>query len=405
MSRETGQPADFSALSGLASELAEMLVSVACDIALVLDEGGVIRTVALSGTPPVGKSAGDWVGQRWADTLTGEMRQKVEEILRDLADTGRSRTRHLIHPGGAESEVPVAYTAVRLGEQGPTLAIGRDMGLVTAMQERLIQVQQQMERDYWQRREVEGRYRMLFQAATEPALILDAGSFEVVDANRAAAVFLGQPAEQMIGQPAVALIAAEGGELRALLAAARLSNHVAEGEIPLRVAQRRVGVSVTPFKIERTTVLLLVLHTESAAKTPPADALDPAANTDGIFSALVKRTSDAVVICDLQGRVTIANQAFRELVQSPQDETVAGHNLTDWIGRSDGAFQEILGAARSAGLVRLLRTHLRRGNGRLVEIEVSATRLTEPDAIGFIVRVSHQQDQAAAQESPDRGVH
>ena len=67
--RETG-PADLSALSNLAPELAEMLVSVAGDIALVLDEGGVIQSVALGGAEPMSAAAGDWVGRPWTETVT-----------------------------------------------------------------------------------------------------------------------------------------------------------------------------------------------------------------------------------------------------------------------------------------------------------------------------------------------
>lgn len=53
MSKKPRPFADLSALSDLAPELADMLVSVAYDIALVLDEGGVIRSVALGETQAV----------------------------------------------------------------------------------------------------------------------------------------------------------------------------------------------------------------------------------------------------------------------------------------------------------------------------------------------------------------
>lgn len=43
---------DLSALCELAPELAQLMVSVACDIALVHDDGGVIKSVALGGSRP-----------------------------------------------------------------------------------------------------------------------------------------------------------------------------------------------------------------------------------------------------------------------------------------------------------------------------------------------------------------
>ena len=133
MSKRNGDNADLSALSGLAPELAEMLVSVACDIALVLDDVGVIKSVSLGAIDPVVSNTNDWAGRRWSDTVTGDMRQLAEDFLEDLSSRGVSRKRQLNHSSVTGAEIPYSYTAVRLGQQGPTLAVGRDMRAVMAM--------------------------------------------------------------------------------------------------------------------------------------------------------------------------------------------------------------------------------------------------------------------------------
>ena len=69
---------DLSALSPWANELAQTFVSLASDIALVVDAGGVIRNVAQRGGDPLAPAAAHWIGQPWADTVTGETRRKVE---------------------------------------------------------------------------------------------------------------------------------------------------------------------------------------------------------------------------------------------------------------------------------------------------------------------------------------
>ena len=43
------------------------------------------------------------------------------------------------------------------------------------MQQRLLQTQQSLERDYIRLRQAETRYRLLFDMAAEPVLIVDAG--------------------------------------------------------------------------------------------------------------------------------------------------------------------------------------------------------------------------------------
>ena len=90
MERRSGSVGDLAALSKLAPELAETFVALASDIALVIDARGVIHKVALGGralTP----GTDHWVGRSWADTVTGETRVKVEELLREAGANGVSR--------------------------------------------------------------------------------------------------------------------------------------------------------------------------------------------------------------------------------------------------------------------------------------------------------------------------
>ena len=64
--------------------------------------------------------------------------------------------------------------------------MGRDLRPLAVMQQRLLNAQQSMERDYVRLRHAETRYRLLFQVSSEPVMIIDAGSNMVLDANPAA---------------------------------------------------------------------------------------------------------------------------------------------------------------------------------------------------------------------------
>lgn len=405
MSKRTGPPTDLSALSTLAPELAEMLVSVACDIALVLDDGGVIQSIALGGSEPVSTTAGEWVGRRWTDTVTGDTRRKAEEFLDDLVHTGKSRLRHVNHSSAAGPEIPIAYTAVRLGEQGPTLAVGRDMRVVTAMQQRLVQAQQDMERDYWQRRQAETRYRLLFQVAAEPVLILDANNFDVLDANRAAAILFGHSVDQLSGKPVMNSIDPDARPaLQAVLDTARVSARVAEGETRLAHGMGSIGISVTPFQTDSATVLLLRAR---PVGTPSPESSTAESRADAVFAGMVRRTPDAVVIADVEGRVILANQAFRQLVQFPVGLPIAGRVLSEWLGDRDMEVRDILTMVRSDGFVRLLSTRLRREPEQAIDIELSATLILDHDSVGFIIRASHHKDSGhgTGHGSTDHAVH
>lgn len=140
-------PVDLAALSPWAPELAETFAALASDVALVLDEQGVIVKVAQHATQPL--LAPDWVGKAWVDTVTVECRIKVDQMLSDVAASGIARRRELNHPQTDGSAAAVAYTAVRLGENGATLAVGHDLRAQVEMQQRFVQAQQALEQSYW----------------------------------------------------------------------------------------------------------------------------------------------------------------------------------------------------------------------------------------------------------------
>ena len=149
MPRRTARtpPVDLAALSPWAPELAETFAALASDVALVLDGQGVIVKVAQHATQPL--LAPDWVGKAWVDTVTVECRVKVDQMLSDVANSGIARRRELNHPQTDGTSAAVAYTAVRLGEHGATLAVGHDLRAQAAMQQRFVQAQQALEQSYW----------------------------------------------------------------------------------------------------------------------------------------------------------------------------------------------------------------------------------------------------------------
>jgi transcriptional regulator PpsR len=391
--RETG-PADLSALSNLAPELAEMLVSVAGDIALVLDEGGVIQSVALGGVEPMSAAAGDWVGRPWSETVTSDTRKKVEELLRDVAATGVSRLRHVSHQSAFGLDIPIAYTAVRLGERGPLLVVGRDMRAIAAIQERLVQTQQEMERDYWQRRQSETRYRFLFKIATEPALVVDATTLCIVDANRAAARLFGLSPEALTGKSAVTGIELNSrAQVEELLATVRVTSRVAQGEADLSDLRGKVHVWVTPFSAEGASLLLMRLRT--------VDASDERPDINSKLANLAEQTSDAIVITDADGHITLANPAFVTLSQAVDPNQIKGRMLSDWIGRTPNDLTMIIEKVRKDASSGLFATSARGEKGQIVEIEVSAVLIPDGngECFGFIMRVAHGRSAAGRADS------
>ena len=400
--RDAGRGGKLDALSDLAPELAEMLVSVASDIALVIDADGVIRRIALGGGEPVKTMADDWVGRHFADTVTAETRRKVEQLLNDAAETGLSRSRQVNHPSPLGLDVPIAYSAVRLGISGPLLVVGRDMTVVSAMQQRLLHAQAEMEREYWQRRQSETRYQLLFQIATDPVLVVDSVSLNVVDANRAAARLFGVPLDQLIGKRAVQpLHERSRSAVLELFATAKLSGRAVDAEALLAGPHRVVRVSVTPLRTESSTSLLMRVKS-----VDPQWQVPEAGNR---LLALMGLSPDAIVITNSEGRVQMANPAFVELAQIDPKTSAIGLPLSDWLGVTAGDLAPMLATLRRDLVTPRIATAVRGATGRLTAVELSAACLAENDeeSFGFILRPAYGSGAARMPdiERPDPSIH
>ncbi|WP_295683276.1 transcriptional regulator PpsR [uncultured Nevskia sp.] len=392
---------DLGALSALAPELAEMLVSVASDIALVIDDQGVIQRIALGGSEPVKTMADEWVGRHMADTVTIETRKKVEQLLADVAATGLSRSRQVNHPSPLGLDVPMAYSAVRLGQSGPLLVVGRDLSVVSAMQQRLVHAQAEMEREYWQRRQSETRYQLLFQIATDAVLVVDATSLNVIDANRAAARLFGLSLDQLIGKRATVPLHEESREaVLELFASAKLNGRAAETDAVLPEHRGMVRVSITPLRTEASTALLMRLKSIDPQWQPQAAAK---------LQSLMAMSPDAIVVTDADGLVQMANPAFTALAQVEAPSAVVGRSLGEWLGVTADDLALLMNSLRRDAVAQRIATTVRGEQGRLIAVELSGTCLREDDeeSFGFILRPGYGSGavRMPGLEPPDPSIH
>jgi hypothetical protein len=168
------QPGDLQVLAPWAPELADTFVALSCDIALVVDAQGRIAKLAQHETHPIAPPS--WVGREWAATVGEDSRAKVEKMLAEVAASGQARRREVNHPDAIGGPAPVAYSAARLGENGPTLAIGHDLRAQAALQQRFLAAQEALERSYWNAQQPVRDAPVLMTTAERESLGLPAGS-------------------------------------------------------------------------------------------------------------------------------------------------------------------------------------------------------------------------------------
>jgi transcriptional regulator PpsR len=372
---------DLNTLSGCAAELAEAFVSLSSDVALVIDEQGVIQSVAQSATAPVVSHAAQWVGRAWIETVTGETRRKVELMLADLKSTGVARRREFNVVGEGIGEVPVAFSALRLGESGPLLAVGKDLRAVSAIQQRFLDAQQELERGYWRARQAESRYRLLFQVATDAVLTVDAHSLRVIEANHAAANLLGA-GMTLTGRPTTELFdRSSHAALQALLLDAGHSGKPAEIHVRMPKSLALAAVSATPFRAGDGLRLLLRVRFAAGPEAGGADM-------NKTLALLVDSTRDGVVVTDSNGRIVVANPAFLALLEGADEDQTCGHPIGEWVGRIDADVSALLSSAHEHGIAHLVRSSLRRGSGTSIDVDITAALLAEgeQECFGFTIR-------------------
>ena len=356
MARSPSDSSDLSALSGVAPELASLFASLTGDIALVIDPDGVIREVAIAG-PSAGHPADEWVGRSWAETVSSDTRRKIELLLEETSDPGVTRRRQVNHTTVGGTDIPMSYAALRLGLGGPVIAVGRDLRAVAAIQQRFVEAQREMERDYWRLRQEASRQRMLAQVATDALMVVDGATLAVQDINAAGETLFG-PRGAPLPLPL---------PLREMLAKAVQTGLPQEIRTRLSpsAAAAQVDLCAMPFRVE-------------SAAIGPYGSLQLLVRGRSAFVDGTSLDGEAVVVTDSNGSILVANAAFRALCRSDADH-VEGHGIGELLGDPQRHLAAVLADALRGGLVRRQALVLGGGRSPTFECVVQAALMNDGD--------------------------
>lgn len=343
------------------------LISAAADVALVIDAKGVVRDVAFNDNERQLEHSRGWLGQRWADTVTAESRVTIEQILSEVHEAGVSRRRYVKHLLEDGPDLALSYTAVRTGRSGNVVAVGRDLRALVQIQQRLVEVHQTLERDYWRMRHIETRYRLLFQRSAEALMVVDAQTRKVVEANPAAAQLFGSQPRAMVGKifPFGLDVASQRAAIE-YLASIRTTGPADGVRVSLSSAGRPAQLSAALIREDSATLFLVRLLPEGN------EAAASSSSVNARVVHLIEAAPDAFVVADLEGRVLTANRAFLDLAQLATQEQARGQSIGKWIGRPGADLDVLLATLREHGVVRLFSTTVRGEYGTTAEVELSA---------------------------------
>lgn len=372
-------------LADVQSDALAQLITAAADVVLILDREGVIRDLAVGNQELLASGCESWIGKAWSQTVTVESQPKIHALLQTQgAPTSDGvRWRQVNQLTGDGGDMPIAYSVAPIdaGDNGHSVAFGRDLRPQVVLQQRLVSAQQTMERDYWRLRQIETRYRLLFQMAAEPVLIFEGGVDRLEEANPAAYELLGDAPRasqwsllDSLDPESVVTVQDAMAKLRAIGRCEPVVVRVAGRETPMRL-------TATQFRQDNRIYVLVRLGQTHSGDVAPSNARQLLLNT-------MESAPDALVVTDTDGRLLSANRTFLDLAQLANEELAIGQPLDQWLGRTGVDCRVLLTHLRQHGTVRLFATQLRGAYGSVADVEVSAVSVADgpTPCLGLTIR-------------------
>lgn len=370
------------------------------DVTLVLDVEGVIREATFASSLKE-ENADAWVGRPWLETVQGLGNSNVQRMLDDARSTGISAFRQVTQRFPSGLEVPMEYTTVLLGGRAGMLAVGKNLQAVAELQSRLIAAQQSLERDYWKLRDVETRYRLLFDASNEAVIILKATNLRIVEANPAALRVLGftppSPRAGVADQEFLPLLT-ERDRTAVQAALARVREQGKAPGVIVHLGRERKSWTLRATLVTSEQSPLFVLQLAPVGAALPLAEPNQAPSLD----ALIEQTPDGFIVFSEGGIIARANQAFLDLVQVGSKNSVIGTPLSRWLWRPGADVAALVSHVNRNRLVRMFSTVIHGELGTETEVEISAVgdRQAKPENIAAVVRdVSRRLNAAAGSDS------
>jgi PAS domain-containing protein/DNA-binding protein Fis len=348
---------DNGSIGPLEAEDASRVIAAAADVALIVSADGIVQDCAFRTTELENavEDAGSWAGRLWTDTVTVESRTKAEALLDGALKDAEPHLRHLNHRSSIEGpDVAIEYAAVRANKDGSIIAFGRDLRRLAGLQQRLVDAQQALERDYSTLRQAQARYRGLFQTAPEPLMMLDAQSLRIAEANPAALKLIEQ-GRRSLGIPFVDLVHADdrGSVLRLLSGmrnvsgsqsmAVRLAPEVVQ-ENPAQAGA--LTLSATLLLEEKAAVLVLRL-----TSAPSAKSADPSSDVNDRLLTALEHAPDGFLVTTHDVAVD-GQQCFGFVIRDVGRRVSAQPERTRPLPRSIEQLTELIGRVSMKELVR-----------------------------------------------------
>ena len=391
----TSQISRDEAAAVLSSEAFAPLAATLSDLAIATDFSGVVRKVAWHLDQPEGFNPQRLLGVNIVDTVKEDSRPKIRQMLEEAPRSLDRRMREINHEIDGVGEFPMRYHAVSAGDL--IFFLGHEMRAVAALQSRLVEAQRALDEDYGRLRQMETRYRVLFQTSSEALLMVDPSQMRIQEANASSSRLLGVENADIVSQHLFSIFHPEEqarirDEADRVASSGQPSTFEALSANGAKLMQGRLSI----FRAADSTVILCSLSADTAPSEEEAGIHD-------MLFGIVEKIPDAMILTDQDGIIRWCNQAFLGMAEIVLSQQAHGEPLARFLGRPGVDIDIIIANAREHGQLRAFSSVLTGafGSETRVEISIAAQSDIKSPVIGFVMRDITRYDQVPLRR-PDR---
>lgn len=384
------------AFANLNGAIVGQLIASASDVALLIDKAGTIKDVSLGSDFIEAAACSSWIGRHWIDTVTVDSRIKVREMLDGATGQGVPRWRQVNQSLTGGESIPIGYRALNMADDGRVIAVGRDLRAMASAQQRLVEAQQSMEREYSRYRVAETRFRFIFQSSSEAIVIVDRDTLKVSDINPSALAMFKAVEKGVTGRSFLDLFDVRAAEqVNALLQ--RAINLGQSNGVKCRPANARQEVMLGASLFRQDNMAHLLVRCWPVMAT--SESISASSST---MLRVVESVPQGFVVTRYDGRIAAANQAFLSFAGLGTEEQARGEVLERFLGRNSIDFKVMLANVKEHGSLRLFATTLKGAYGMEMDVEISAVSVPDsnPPSIGFVIHDTA--GRTAASDGPQR---
>ena len=337
---------DSAKLNALDINLAAELLAYSVDLVLIINQSGVIEK-CIDGSKPVSSNTSSLLGKKWLDTVAIDSQPKVNALLRTSEDQDEQKWRQVNQEIDGSASIPIQYSTIFFAKQNQLVAIGKDLSGISSLQQKLVESQQEIERDYANLHAIQNRYLQLFNSIDQAYLIVDSQTLKIIEVNKSAGFLVGD-LKKVQGKLFVNLFPAKDHEaIQSYLLESKSGILQSSIQTTLENLKENVEISSTILREGNQNVCLVSIKPKSQAAQ-----LGTANEQAILLSQALEDFQDGFIVCSTNGVILTSNNTFVSMSQSTQRDTILGKSFEIWLGRASIDLKIILGTVREYGSIK-----------------------------------------------------